>query len=323
MKSCAHPPSPFLEPGRVLLGAPNYDPGLLESLKGDLGERTEPTLLQALARCRELAEAWGVEIDGWLPGGTCSLIQTGRRNGQEVVLRAPLLEWESTASLLALLAFSGHGGVSVFEWDQESGAALLPRLRPGTSLSEFTDSDEEAIDIFIELVRRLRHAEGQGPSMVSYLEELPGRVLPGALRPSLRQDAVSLLGRLVETAPPDRLLHGDLHHFNILLNGEEWVAIDPEGGSGDPAYEAAAFLRNPVESLLLEEDLDGLLRRRIIRLAKGLGDAEERIWGWAVVRTLLSASDTDAWGESWTRVSGALDRLGREFASPLLEHWGR
>ena len=41
------------------------------------------------------------------------------------------------------------------------------------------------------------------------------------------------------------VLHGDLHHYNILsAEREPWLAIDPKGIVGEPEYEAAAFLRN-------------------------------------------------------------------------------
>jgi streptomycin 6-kinase len=52
-----------------------------------------------------------------------------------------------------------------------------------------------------------------------------------------------------------RLLHGDLHHGNVLHDSERgWVAIDPKGVLGEPEYEIGVALRNPIEirgSLLL------------------------------------------------------------------------
>ena len=43
-----------------------------------------------------------------------------------------------------------------------------------------------------------------------------------------------------------RLLHGDLHHYNILRDGDRgWVAIDPKGVVGEVEYEIGAALRNP------------------------------------------------------------------------------
>ncbi|CAN5472119.1 aminoglycoside phosphotransferase family protein [soil metagenome] len=301
-----------------------YDPELVGHLRDELREEAEPTILKTLDDACRLAREWNVQIDGWLPGGTCSLILTGLREGTEVVLRAPLLPWEQIASLPVMQAFSQHGGIPILASDPASGVALVPRLRPGTSLGEFEDTDDEAIDIFVGVALKLRGAQGQGRSVETYFVDLKDRVLPASLRPDLPADAARLAKRLFETVPPLKLLHGDLHHFNILKDGNEWIAIDPEGGAGDPAYEPSAFLRNPTGTLRDHPDLAGLTRRRIIRFAEGLGDPLERIWGWALVRTLLSASDVpNSSGETWTKVAGVLDELGNEFASPLIENWGK
>src|SRR5512132_4359180 len=45
-----------------------------------------------------------------------------------------------------------------------------------------------------------------------------------------------------------RLLHGDLHHYNILFDSNRgWLAIDPKGVIGELEYEIGAVLRNPGE----------------------------------------------------------------------------
>ncbi len=42
------------------------------------------------------------------------------------------------------------------------------------------------------------------------------------------------------------LLHGDLHHYNLLQHQDTWLAIDPKGVVGEREFEIGAFLRNPV-----------------------------------------------------------------------------
>ncbi|WP_341788905.1 MULTISPECIES: aminoglycoside phosphotransferase family protein [unclassified Rickettsia] len=48
--------------------------------------------------------------------------------------------------------------------------------------------------------------------------------------------------KLLERTEPQTLLHGDLHHDNILQNGKQWVAIDPKGVIGYPINEIWAFI---------------------------------------------------------------------------------
>jgi streptomycin 6-kinase len=68
------------------------------------------------------------------------------------------------------------------------------------------------------------------------------------------------------------------------------VAIDPKGVLGEPAFEPAAFLRNPYTTIYSQPDLVGLMRSRIRVFAEGLGLPAYRIWAWGVAQNTLSAS---------------------------------
>lgn len=263
-----------------------------------------PALGEAYATAERLAREWGVTVEGEMPGATGSLVLAAG----EFVLRLPLEGRDSGGAR----AFAPHGGIAVLREDPASGATLLPRLRPGSSLDSIPE--DEAVEAWIALVRRLRNAQGDAPSVEDSLDPLWNALTE--LR--FATDVPALARRLVDTSPPPRLLHGDLHHFNVLRSGDEWVAIDPEGVTGDPAYEPAAFLRNPVPALADEPNLPGLLRRRIHRLAVGLDDDPARIWGWAMVRTALCVwQGLGPLGPPWLVVARALDVLGPEFAQGL------
>jgi hypothetical protein len=79
------------------------------------------------------------------------------------------------------------------------------------------------------------------------------------------------------------LLHGDLHHTNILTaDRAPWLAIDPQGVIG-------ALLRNPFPAILSEPDVRSILARRADRLAADLGFDRQRVRGWAFAQAVLSA----------------------------------
>jgi streptomycin 6-kinase len=85
-------------------------------------------------------------------------------------------------------------------------------------------------------------------------------------------------------------LHGDLHHYNILsAERQPWLAIDPKGIVGEPAYETGALIRNPVPQILSAPNLDRILARRIHQLSDELGYDRQRVYGWAVAQAVLSA----------------------------------
>jgi streptomycin 6-kinase len=52
--------------------------------------------------------------------------------------------------------------------------------------------------------------------------------------------------RLLAAPPEPRVLHGDVHHDNVLDFGPRgWLAIDPKGLWGDRAFDYANIFTNP------------------------------------------------------------------------------
>jgi streptomycin 6-kinase len=85
------------------------------------------------------------------------------------------------------------------------------------------------------------------------------------------------------------VLHGDLHHDNVLrADREPWLAIDPHGVVGDPGAEVGAMLYNPDPSRR-DPALVALVPARIEQLADGLGLPIERVVAWGFVQAVLSA----------------------------------
>jgi streptomycin 6-kinase len=86
------------------------------------------------------------------------------------------------------------------------------------------------------------------------------------------------------------LLHGDLHHGNVLAAAREpWLAIDPKGLTGEPAYEVGALLRNPLPQLLSWPHPARVTERRIAQLSEELGLERARVRGWGLAQAMLSA----------------------------------
>lgn len=85
-----------------------------------------------------------------------------------------------------------------------------------------------------------------------------------------------------------RLLHGDLQHYNILLDDDRgWVAIDPKGVVAEVEFELAAGLRNPHG--LPELYTTSAIERRVGRLVGGLGVDRDRVIAWVFAQAVLSA----------------------------------
>jgi streptomycin 6-kinase len=85
------------------------------------------------------------------------------------------------------------------------------------------------------------------------------------------------------------LLHGDLHHENILSTTDGYRAIDPKGLVGDPGYEVGCIFYNPIKELPHVHDLPKLFARRLDQLSAELHMDRQRLRGWAIAQCVLSA----------------------------------
>ena len=84
----------------------------------------------------------------------------------------------------------------------------------------------------------------------------------------LSHEAHRVYQKLCDSQSRVRLLHGDLHHHNVLFDSQRgWVAVDPKGVVGEVEYEVGAALRNPYEKPELLTDVS-VLEKRVVRFAR-------------------------------------------------------
>lgn len=103
-------------------------------------------------------------------------------------------------------------------------------------------------------------------------------------------------------------LHGDLHHDNILSSDRGWLAIDPKGLLGDPAYDLANVFINPEGGHLIAADPKRIAARLDI-LSQRLNYPRKRILGWAAAHAALSACWSLAAGDAITTQLACLPHL--------------
>jgi len=215
-------------------------------------------------------------------------------DGTEAVLKLGVPQDDFLTEMEALRVYDGRGVVILLEADVGLGAMLLERLKPGMLLSNNTD-DERATSICAQLMRRLWRPpppEHQFPTVSQWssgLEKLRVRFggSTGPFPANLVEKAERLFSELIGTMSAPVLLHGELHHYNILSAARKpWLAIDPKGVVGEAEYEVGAFVRN---RLLPGTSPERLLARRLDQFAHELGFDRERILGWSFAQAVLSA----------------------------------
>ncbi|MBI3973224.1 MAG: AAC(3) family N-acetyltransferase [Chloroflexi bacterium] len=103
--------------------------------------------------------------------------------------------------------------------------------------------------------------------------------------------ALTLNAQLSSSGPEPVILHGDLHHDNILAaQREPWLAIDAWGLVGDPACEPGPFLLNAAWEALDDSQAAGLLDRLVAVFGERLQLSPRRIRDWGACALSSPAS---------------------------------
>jgi streptomycin 6-kinase len=191
-----------------------------------------------------------------------------------------------------LAAFEGRGTVRLLADD--GGVLLLERLEPGTSLvTRVLDGDDDgASRILADVIERMRPRHASAFATVHdwalafdrYLATEHNSI-PRAMVTAAHQTYLRLCAS--QTAP--RLLHGDLHHGNVLFDARRgWLAIDPKGVVGEVEFEIGAALRNPFEGADFIVD-PATITRRASLFADLLALDVDRILAWGFAQAVLAA----------------------------------
>lgn len=97
---------------------------------------------------------------------------------------------------------------------------------------------------------------------------------------------ISRAKELLSNQGEPAMLHGDLHHYNILQHQSEWLAIDPKGIIGEREFEIGAFLRNPF--FVVEDPLETKeLARNLDWVIDLTAFNRERVLCWCIIQAIL------------------------------------
>lgn len=161
----------------------------------------------------------------------------------------------SETERLTLLEFRDKNIAVVALKDYVEGYALLvERIEPGLKLRQRI-REPEAIRAALQLHVDFPQAALAGmPTYANWLSKAFGeyRAQPNQSGEFLRfiEKAEQFFAEMCTSE--NCLLHGDLHHENILLGKDGWVVIDPKGVVGPRAMECGRFFHN-----FVRDEIDG------------------------------------------------------------------
>ncbi|GAA4111588.1 aminoglycoside phosphotransferase family protein [Aminobacter aganoensis] len=197
---------------------------------------------------------------------------------------AHYLSWRGGMGAVRLLGFEGHDMLLEYAGDR-----LLT-----DELNEH--GDRHATDIANEVMARLLSpSDTPPPADLQPLRERYASLFKkakadlDAAAGSPYVEAATIAERLLSNPHELHVLHGDLHHDNILLGERGWLVIDPKGLIGDPAFDAANLFYNPLyrHDLSLDPERVAYMAETF---ARTLGQRPDAILDHAIAWGCLSAS---------------------------------
>jgi streptomycin 6-kinase len=233
-------------------------------------------------------KAWDLLPDGVPVVTHSSRLLPVRWRGLPAMLKVAIIGEEKHGGLL-MQWWDGDGAAKVYVHDDD--AVLLERAEGKHSLltMAMNGEDDEASRIICATVRTLNK-----PSAKPYPELVPLDIWFRAL-----ESASSAHGGMFSTsnaaakallAEPRGVgvLHGDIHHSNILdFEDRGFLAIDPKGLLGERGYDYANLFCNP--DLPTTRDA-ARLRRQLPIVAQESDLAPERLLRWIIAYAGLSAA---------------------------------
>lgn len=217
---------------------------------------------------------------------------TSSRHGP-AVLKAAFATRQAETEVGALAAFSSKPVCRLYDYDPEVSILLIEQIQPGQALRDVPDENKR-LEVFASLHRTLHGSPtgetaasipagsssacspGDFPTYSGWVERIAAYMEEHAdLHPVLaagmtraRELCRSLQGSYSRPA----ILHGDLHHDNILL-GESggYTIIDPKGVIGDPVFDIPRFIINEFRDDKPEEEAVARIGSILAKLSTLLG----------------------------------------------------
>ncbi|HEY3889312.1 MAG TPA: aminoglycoside phosphotransferase family protein [Caulobacteraceae bacterium] len=186
--------------------------------------------------------------------------------------------------------WGGEGAARVLA--REGDALLLERATGTASLQAMAleGQDDAATAILCQVAAGLHAPRGRSPP--DSLVPLPiwfRQLEPAAkARGGVFVKSAAVARELLADPRDVAVLHGDLHHNNVLDAGERgWIAIDPKGLIGERGFDFANIFHNPTREFSLAP---GRLHRLIGIVAELAGLEPVRLIKWILAYSGLNAA---------------------------------
>jgi streptomycin 6-kinase len=189
---------------------------------------------------------WNLVADGDPIVANSSRLLPVRRDGKPAMLKIAIEPEERIGGHL-MSWWNGQGAAEVLAHDGE--AFLIERATGTGSLARMVQEgrDDEASRIICGVVAGLHAPRTKPAPELVPLSRWFGELKPAAARHGgILASAAEAAAELLSSPQDVTILHGDIHHGNVLDFGPRgWLAIDPKGLCGERGFDYANIFCNP------------------------------------------------------------------------------
>ncbi|SEW43748.1 aminoglycoside phosphotransferase family protein [Chitinophaga arvensicola] len=231
---------------------------------------------------------WQLSDDGPAFVTHSSLLQPVLFNQAPAMLKIPL-EAEEKLGYRLMVWWNGQGAAKVLRYDEN--ALILEKVTSDITLLDMVKNgeDEQASRIICAVANQLHAPRGGLPPGLMPLEEWFRDLWPAVEKfGGILTESAALARVLLDNQHDQAVLHGDLHHENILHSDTRgWLAIDPKRLIGERAFDFANIFCNPDKATALSP---GRLARQVTVISQAAQIDPTHLLKWVVAWAGLSAA---------------------------------
>jgi streptomycin 6-kinase len=231
---------------------------------------------------------WRLVADGKPIATRTSWLLPVRQSGVAAILKVAL-EPEERRGAGLMTWWGGEGAARVLA--HEGDALLLERATGETSLTDMVlaGSDDEATEILCRAAAQLHQPRDRPvPALVPLVRWFEQLKPAAAKHGGILSRAADVARELLANQRDLSILHGDLHHGNVLDFGPKgWLAIDPKGIHGERTFDFVNILRTPTPEVALAP---GRFARQVRVISRVAHLDRLRLLEWTLAFTGLSAA---------------------------------
>jgi streptomycin 6-kinase len=233
-------------------------------------------------------QRWDLVPDGEPIVTPTSRLLPVRMGGTPAMLKVAILDEERRGNQL-MVSWNGVGAARVLTHDDH--AIVMERAEDGVSLVDTARNggDDEASSVLCSVLAKL-HAPREQPALAlpSLSEWFAPLARAADVHGGILRVAAATASRLLADPRDAVVLHGDMHHANVLRFGARgWLAIDPKGIIGERGFDYANIFCNPDNEIATKP---GRLRRQSMLIAELAHLDPARLMAWVLAWAGLSAA---------------------------------